>query len=30
MSAKLHKVTISFIMSVCPHGTTQLLLEGFY
>jgi hypothetical protein len=30
---KLRKVTISFItsvyLSVCPHGTTQLTLDGF-
>ena len=28
--AKLRKATISFVMSVCPHGTTQLPLEGFF
>jgi len=27
--AKLRKVTIGFIMSVCPHGTTQIPPEGF-
>ena len=34
--AKLQQVTISFVMScrsvclyVCPHGTTQLPLDGF-
>ena len=27
--AKLRRATISFVMSVCPHGTTRLLLEGF-
>jgi hypothetical protein len=27
--AKLRKVTISF-MSVCPHGTTRLSLDGFW
>jgi len=26
--AKLRKVTISFVMSVRPHGTTQLPLDG--
>ena len=27
--AKLRKATISF-MSVCPHGTTRLILDGFW
>jgi hypothetical protein len=27
--AKLQKVTVGFIMSVCLHGTTQLPLNGF-
>jgi hypothetical protein len=27
--AKLLKATISFFMSVCPHGTTRLPLDGF-
>jgi len=27
--AKLQKVTVSFIMSVCLHGKTQLPLDGF-
>ena len=27
--AKLRKQTISFVMSVCPHGTTGLPLDGF-
>jgi len=27
--AKLRKVTLSFVMSVCPHGTTPLPLDGF-
>jgi hypothetical protein len=27
--AKLRKTTISFVMSVCPHGTTRLPLKGF-
>jgi len=27
--AKLWKTTISFVMSVRPHGTTQLILDGF-
>jgi hypothetical protein len=27
--AKLRKVTTSFVMSVCPHGTTRLPLDGF-
>ena len=27
--AKLQKVTIGFIMSVGPHATTRLLLDGF-
>ena len=28
--AKLRKVTISFFMSVRPHGTTHFPLGGFY
>jgi hypothetical protein len=28
-SAKLQKATISFVMSVRPHGTTRLILNGF-
>jgi hypothetical protein len=28
--AKLRKVTISFVMPVCPHGTTRLPLDGFW
>ena len=32
--AKLRKATVSFIVSacpfVCPHGTTQLPLDGFF
>jgi len=27
--AKRGKVTISFVMSVCPHGITRLALVGF-
>ena len=27
--AKLRKATISFVMSVRPHGTTRLPLDGF-
>jgi hypothetical protein len=27
--AKLRKATISCVMSVCPHGTTGLPLDGF-
>jgi len=27
--AKFQKVTISFLMSVCPHRTTRLPLDGF-
>jgi len=27
--AKLRKATVSFAMSVRPHGTTRLPLEGF-
>ena len=27
--AKLRKVTLSFVMSVRPHGTTRLSLDGF-
>jgi hypothetical protein len=27
--AKLQKATISYVMSVCPHGTTRLPLDGF-
>jgi len=30
MFAKLQKATLSFIMSVCSHGTTQLPLDGFH
>jgi hypothetical protein len=26
----LRKATISFVMSVCPHGTTRLPLDGFW
>jgi hypothetical protein len=26
--AQLRKATISLVMSVCPHGTTRLPLEG--
>jgi hypothetical protein len=26
---KLRKATVSFVMSVCPHGTTRLPLGGF-
>jgi len=26
---KLRKTTINFIMSVCPHGTSQLPMDGF-
>ena len=26
--AKLRKATISFVMSVCAHGTTRLPLDG--
>jgi len=29
MSAKFQKATISFIMSIRLHGTTQLPLDGF-
>ena len=29
LGAKLRKMTISFVMSVCPHGTTRLPLDGF-
>ena len=28
--ARLRKAAISFIMSVCPHGTTRLPLGGFW
>ena len=28
--AKLRKATISFVMSVCPHGTTRLPLHEFW
>jgi hypothetical protein len=28
--AKLRKATISFVISVCPHGTIRLPLEGFW
>jgi len=27
--AKLRKGTASFVLSVCPHGTTRLPLDGF-
>jgi hypothetical protein len=27
--AKLQKATISYVMSVCPHGTTRLPQNGF-
>ena len=27
--AKLRKAPISFVMSVCPHATTRLPLDGF-
>jgi hypothetical protein len=27
--AKLRKATASVVMSVSPHGTTRLLLDGF-
>jgi hypothetical protein len=27
--AKLRKTIISFVMSVCPHGTTELPQDGF-
>jgi hypothetical protein len=27
--AELQKVTVSFVMSVCPHGTNWLPLDGF-
>jgi len=27
--AKLRRTTIRFFMSVCPHGTTRLPLDGF-
>ena len=27
---KLRKATISFVMSVCPHGTTRLPLDGYW
>jgi len=27
--AELRKATVSFVMSVCPHGTTRLPLDGF-
>jgi len=27
--AKLQKVTVSFVMCVCPHATTWLALDGF-
>jgi len=27
--AKLRKTTVSFVMSVCPHGTLGLPLDGF-
>jgi len=28
-SLKLRKATISFVMSVCPHGTTHIPLHEF-
>jgi hypothetical protein len=28
--AKLRKSTISFVLSVCPHGATRLPLDGFW
>jgi len=28
--AKLRKATISFVMSIYPHGTTRLPLDGFF
>jgi hypothetical protein len=28
-STELRKATISFVMSVLPHGTTRLSLDGF-
>jgi len=28
-STELLKVTVNFIVSVCPNGTTQLPLDGF-
>jgi len=27
---KLRNETISFVMSVCPHGITRLPLDGFF
>jgi hypothetical protein len=27
--AKLRNATVSFVMSVCPHGTTRHPLDGF-
>jgi hypothetical protein len=27
--AKLRKATVVFVMSVCPHGSTRLPLDGF-
>jgi len=27
--ANLWKATVSFVMSVCPHGTARLPLDGF-
>jgi hypothetical protein len=27
--AKFRKATISFVMSVCPHGTTRFPMDGF-
>ena len=30
MFAKLQKATVSFVMSVCLHGTTRLPLDGFF
>jgi len=29
MFAKLQKATLSFVMSVLSHGTTQLPMDGF-
>ena len=29
-SENLRKAVISFFMSVCPHGTIRLPLEGFF
>ena len=27
--AKSRKVTVNFVMSVCPHGSTPLPIDGF-